>query len=55
MVSSPSLVYKARLNSGETVLVDDYLDSYHWLNKNTPEDARVLSWCDVDSSSLGAC
>ena len=44
MVSNPSLVFKAQLRSGETIVVDDYLDSYHWLNKNTPDDARVLSW-----------
>jgi dolichyl-diphosphooligosaccharide--protein glycosyltransferase len=44
MVSNPSLVFKANLRNGETVIVDDYLDSYNWLNKNTPEDARVLSW-----------
>ena len=45
MVSNPSLVFKAQLRSGETILVDDYLESYYWLNKNTPDDARVLSWC----------
>ena len=44
MVSHPSLVFKAQLRSGETIVVDDYLESYHWLNKNTPDDARVLSW-----------
>ena len=44
MVSNPSLVFKAQLRTGETVVIDDYLDSYNWLNKHTPEDARVLSW-----------
>jgi dolichyl-diphosphooligosaccharide--protein glycosyltransferase len=43
-VSNPSLVFKAQLRNGEVVLVDDYLQSYYWLNENTPDDARVLSW-----------
>lgn len=44
--SSPSLVFKSRDSSGQTIKISDYLDSYDWLNKNTPEDARVLSWWD---------
>ncbi|GAX74108.1 hypothetical protein CEUSTIGMA_g1557.t1 [Chlamydomonas eustigma] len=52
-VSNPSLVFKAQLRSGEVVLVDDYLVAYHWLNANTPEDARVLSWWDYGYQITG--
>lgn len=45
MISNPSLVFKAQLRDGQNIVVEDYLDSYLWLNKNTPDDARVLSWC----------
>lgn len=44
MVSNPSLVFKAQLRDGQNIVVEDYLDAYLWLNKNTPDDARVLSW-----------
>eukprot|EP00122_Pirum_gemmata_P001621 Pgem_evm1s1459 len=44
--SNPTVVFKAQLRSGETIIVDDYLDSYKWLKKNTPEDARVMAWWD---------
>ena len=36
----------ARPTQGQELLITDYLDSYEWLSKNTPEDARVLSWWD---------
>jgi len=52
-MSQPSVVFKARLHSGETVMVTDYLDSYDWLKKNTPEDARILAWWDYGYQITG--
>jgi dolichyl-diphosphooligosaccharide--protein glycosyltransferase len=52
-MSQPSVVFKARLQSGETILVTDYLDSYEWLKAHTPEDARVLSWWDYGYQITG--
>lgn len=51
-----SLVFKSRDNSGKTIKVTDYLDSYYWLAKNTPEDARVLAWWDYGYQvGVGVC
>uniref|UniRef100_A0A7R9VFZ5 dolichyl-diphosphooligosaccharide--protein glycotransferase n=1 Tax=Chlamydomonas euryale TaxID=1486919 RepID=A0A7R9VFZ5_9CHLO len=44
--SQPSLIFKGQLTDGRIIKVTDYLDSYKWLKKNTPKDARVLSWWD---------
>jgi dolichyl-diphosphooligosaccharide--protein glycosyltransferase len=51
--SHPSVVFKARLNTGELITVTDYLDGYNWLRENTPEDARVLSWWDYGYQITG--
>jgi len=45
-VSQPSLIFKAKLRDGREVMVNDYLDAYKWLKKNTPKDSRVMSWWD---------
>eukprot|EP00808_Paulinella_micropora_P003213 g39285.t1 len=37
-LSHPSLMYKARMNNGQTIMVDDYREAYWWLRDNTPED-----------------
>lgn len=47
------VVFKARLRSGKTVLVDDYYKSYLWLKEHTPEDSRVLSWWDYGYQITG--
>jgi len=39
--SSPSVVVQ-----GSSGLLDDFREAYIWLAKNTPEDARVMSWWD---------
>lgn len=52
-LSNPSILYKARLNTGKSVLVDDYREAYNWLRENTPEDARVLSWWDYGYQITG--
>uniref|UniRef100_A0A7S4UTL0 STT3/PglB/AglB core domain-containing protein n=1 Tax=Paramoeba aestuarina TaxID=180227 RepID=A0A7S4UTL0_9EUKA len=43
--SQPQIVFH-HFDGRKYVLVDDYRDSYEWLRKNTPNDARVCSWWD---------
>ncbi|PPR95518.1 hypothetical protein GOBAR_AA25148 [Gossypium barbadense] len=44
--SSPSIVLAARGAHGNRVIFDDYREAYFWLRKNTPQDAKVMSWWD---------
>ncbi|KAL0251742.1 hypothetical protein GEMRC1_000954 [Eukaryota sp. GEM-RC1] len=44
--SSPSVVLAARGGDGSRVIFDDFREAYAWLNNNTPEDARIMSWWD---------
>ena len=45
-ISQPMVMFQARLNNGEVVMVDDYREAYWWLRDNTPEDSRVMAWWD---------
>lgn len=45
-ISQPSIMFKAKLRGGETVMINDYQETYWWIRDNTPRDARVLSWWD---------
>merc|ERR1711920_28585 len=45
--------HEARLQNGETILIDDKLKGYEWLKKNTPPDSRVLSWWDYGYQITG--
>jgi len=45
-MSNPSIMFKSRLNTGESVVIDDYREAYWWLRDNTPEDSRVMAWWD---------
>jgi len=45
-MSSPSIMFKAKLRNGQEIIVDDYREAYWWLRDNTPEDARVMAWWD---------
>jgi dolichyl-diphosphooligosaccharide--protein glycosyltransferase len=45
-ISHPTIITKAKLQSGEVIMVDDYRDAYFWLRDNTPEDARIMAWWD---------
>eukprot|EP00750_Incisomonas_marina_P000789 INCI1059.2.p1 GENE.INCI1059.2~~INCI1059.2.p1 ORF type:complete len:986 (-),score=184.27 INCI1059.2:87-2996(-) len=51
--SSPQIMFKAQLRSGEQIIVDDYREGYFWLRDNTPEDARVLAWWDYGYQITG--
>uniref|UniRef100_A0A914HWW0 Dolichyl-diphosphooligosaccharide--protein glycosyltransferase subunit STT3A n=1 Tax=Globodera rostochiensis TaxID=31243 RepID=A0A914HWW0_GLORO len=44
--SSPSIVLSARSGDGGRIIFDDFREAYYWLRKNTPEDAKVMSWWD---------
>ncbi|XP_020581762.1 LOW QUALITY PROTEIN: dolichyl-diphosphooligosaccharide--protein glycosyltransferase subunit STT3B [Phalaenopsis equestris] len=44
--SSPSIVLAARGSHGGRVIFDDYREAYFWLRKNTPQDAKIMSWWD---------
>jgi dolichyl-diphosphooligosaccharide--protein glycosyltransferase len=45
-MSQPSIMFKAKLRDGSTIIVDDYREAYWWLRDNTPEDSRVMAWWD---------
>ena len=45
-ISHPSLMFEAKLQDGNTVMVNDYQEAYWWLRDNTPPDSRVMSWWD---------
>ena len=42
LYSSPSIV----LQGPAGYMFDDYRETFQWINRNTPEDAKVASWWD---------
>ena len=52
-MSQPSVMFKGQLNDGRTIIVKDYVEAYHWLRDNTPEDARVMAWWDYGYQIAG--
>ena len=52
-MSQPSIMFKGQLQTGETVIVRDYVDAYEWLCDNTAEDARVMAWWDYGYQITG--
>jgi len=52
-MSQPSIKFKAKLQNGQEVMIDDYVEAYEWLSKSTPLDARVLSWWDYGYQITG--
>ncbi|CUS10326.1 unnamed protein product [Tuber aestivum] len=44
--SSPSVVLASRLPDGSQHIIDDYREAYYWLRKNTPDNAKIMSWWD---------
>jgi len=44
--SSPSIVLSARSHDGSRIIFDDFREAYYWLQMNTAEDARIMSWWD---------
>ena len=52
-MSGPSIMFKARLNNGKEIIVDDYREAYWWLLAKTPAYARVLAWWDYGYQITG--
>jgi dolichyl-diphosphooligosaccharide--protein glycosyltransferase len=52
-MSNPQIVFWSRSNTGEPIKVSDYLDGYHWVRDNTPEDSRVIAWWDYGYQITG--
>ena len=52
-MSSPSIMFHARLQNGETITVDDYREAYWFLRDQTPEDSRVMAWWDYGYQITG--
>ncbi|KAK6352192.1 oligosaccharyl transferase stt3 subunit [Orbilia blumenaviensis] len=44
--SSPSVVLASRMPDGSQHIIDDFREAYYWLRKNTPSDAKIMSWWD---------
>ena len=44
--SSPSIVLSGRSGSGGRFIFDDFREAYYWLRKNTPDDAKIMSWLE---------
>jgi len=44
--SSPSIVLSARGHGGSKIIFDDFREAYRWLNQNTEDDAKIMSWWD---------
>ncbi|KAG5460490.1 MAG: Oligosaccharyl transferase STT3 subunit-domain-containing protein [Olpidium bornovanus] len=51
--SSPSIVLASRARDGSQLIIDDFREAYYWLRKNTPADARVMSWWDYGYQLAG--
>jgi len=52
-LSHPSIMFQAKLQNGQTIMVDDYREAYWWLRDNTPEDSRVMAWWDYGYQITG--
>jgi len=52
-MSSPTILKMARGHDGRNVILDDGLQGYKWLAKNTPKDARVFAWWDYGYQITG--
>lgn len=46
MYSTPSIVVPARDANGEDTSFDDFREAYAWINRNTPQNSKVLAWWD---------
>jgi len=51
--SQPQIMFKATLQNGQPVMVDDYREAYHWLRDHTEKDSRVMAWWDYGYQIAG--
>merc|ERR1712151_557475 len=52
-VSSPTILKQVRGRDGNPVILDDALQGYNWMKKNTPKDSRVFAWWDYGYQITG--
>jgi dolichyl-diphosphooligosaccharide--protein glycosyltransferase len=52
-MSHPSIMFQAKLNNGQEIIVDDYREAYWWLRDNTPKQSRVMAWWDYGYQIAG--
>jgi len=52
-MSNPSIMYKARLQNGKEIIIDDYREAYWWVRDKTPDDARIMAWWDYGYQIAG--
>lgn len=51
--SHPSVVLQSHTSDGGRIIMDDFREAYYWLRKNTPDDARIMSWWDYGYQIAG--
>jgi len=51
--SNPQIMFKTRLQSGQTAIIDDYREAYFWLRDKTTKDSRVMAWWDYGYQITG--
>ena len=51
--SHPSVVLQSHTNDGGRIIMDDFREAYYWLRKNTPDNARIMSWWDYGYQIAG--
>jgi len=51
--SQPQIMFKAQLQNGQNVIVDDYREAYHWIDDHTEKDSRVMAWWDYGYQIAG--
>eukprot|EP00401_Gymnodinium_catenatum_P024878 CAMPEP_0117469342 /NCGR_PEP_ID=MMETSP0784-20121206/6639_1 /TAXON_ID=39447 /ORGANISM="" /LENGTH=885 /DNA_ID=CAMNT_0005263373 /DNA_START=120 /DNA_END=2777 /DNA_ORIENTATION=- len=52
-MSSPTILKLARGRDGREVIIDDALQGYKWMAKETPKDSRVFAWWDYGYQITG--
>ncbi|OLY80784.1 Dolichyl-diphosphooligosaccharide-protein glycosyltransferase subunit stt3 [Smittium mucronatum] len=51
--SSPSVVLASSDQHGNRNIIDDFREGYTWLNQNTDESAKIMSWWDYGYQLAG--
>eukprot|EP00667_Euglena_gracilis_P002726 EG_transcript_2733 len=52
-VSEPHIMLRGNDGNGNSVIIDDFREAYHWLRDNTPANARVMAWWDYGYQITG--
>lgn len=52
--SSPTVILSNRnYENGKINIIDDFRNAYYWIRKNTPQDAKIMSWWDYGYQLAG--